>query len=175
MDRESVRRTLSRVRASRDEWSTAKAKHDSDVAYVMQRTVNEAIRNRMSVEEIATHAGMSVKAVRAYMRDIGLTTRSVGLLSKQAAENLESNAALMGIDPREMDLASPLAYLPAGRYLRDTVNDQTAPSVAELAYDAAVEKFKVSLATANREERVPHLTDTAIEWLANWLAGEGFE
>jgi hypothetical protein len=54
------------------------------------------------------------------------------LLAKTAAEALATNSALLGIAPHEMDLTSPLAYLPMGTEMRQAITDKTVSAVTEL-------------------------------------------
>jgi hypothetical protein len=63
------------------------------------------------------------------MRNSGLDPRQgKSLLAKTAAEHLQENAALMGIEPHEMDLMSPLAYLPMGQELRAILETSERPT-----------------------------------------------
>lgn len=110
---------LEGIAEARAEWHAAKRKFDADVNFLMHRLLLEAARNRMSVDEVAKASGYSVAQVRAMMRKRSLDPKKGRtLLAKQAAEALAANAELMGIQPWEMDLTSPLAYLPMGDEMR---------------------------------------------------------
>lgn len=86
----------------------------------MTRLIHEAAAQRMSVAQVAKLSGFSTAQVKARMKAMNLNpTTGKTLLSKQAADVLASNAEIMGIEPREIDLMSPLAYLPAGSLLKD--------------------------------------------------------
>jgi hypothetical protein len=118
VNRTDVVGALISIRRARRAWDTARAKFLSDVDAAMMRLIHEAAANYMSAEEVARYSGFTVRAVRLKMRQNELTGRGKRLLARQAAKALEENAALLGIEPREMDLMSPLAYLPAGKDLR---------------------------------------------------------
>lgn len=133
MKRSEVRDLLGRVKAAKKQHAFDEAKFQSDVSAVMRRLLHEAAANLMSVEEVARDSGYTVKRIRQMMRDIGLNpTAGRNLLSKKAAEALATNADLMGIEPSEMDLMSPLAYLPMGEQLRRQLQDSTVSQVTAL-------------------------------------------
>lgn len=167
MQKFDVQIALEGVREARGLWSKAMRKFQSDVEKVMTRLLHEAAANFMSVEEVARHSGMSPKRVRSMMREAGLNPRDgKTLLSKQAAEALASNADLLGIAPHEMDLMSPLAYLPAGSELRQQITDKSVSGVTELADyqygDARQLAFKL-------EDAGP-MPDEAIAWVNEVIA-----
>lgn len=119
MKRNDVLAALARIAEGRRRWSDAQKEFNSGVEFVMKRLLHEAALNFMSVEDVATASGFTPKRVRLMMRLHGLDPRSgKKLLSRKAAESLLENSALLGIEPHEMDLTSPLAYLPAGSLLR---------------------------------------------------------
>lgn len=125
MDKFVVLLHLEALREDNAKWAEANVRHNADVAYVMKRLLLEAVNNRMSVDEVAKAAGITAKRVRMMMRDAGLDPKSSKvLLSKQAAEALAENAALLAIEPQDMDLMSPLAYLPMGREMRERLTSQ---------------------------------------------------
>lgn len=133
MQKFDVQIALEGVREAREKWTKAKIKFDADVEYVMSRLINEAAVNYMSAEEVARASGLTTKRVRLLMRQRGLDPRkSKRLLSKQASETLMENAALLGVEPHEMDLMSPLAYLPAGQELRQMLTDMTLSQVTDV-------------------------------------------
>lgn len=95
----------------------------------MSRVLYEALAQRMSVAQIAAACGVSERVIRAMLRDRGLNPNSSKrTLAGQAADALHANAALLGIEPREMNLMSPLAYLPMGEKMRKELeeNDERA-------------------------------------------------
>jgi hypothetical protein len=119
MDRFGVQLGLARVASARIAWAEARATFDSEVESAMTRLILEAVANRMSIEQIAQASTLTTRQVRRLMRDRGLDPKQGrGLLSQAAAVALQENAALLGIDPLQMDLTSPLAYLPMGKELR---------------------------------------------------------
>lgn len=129
MDKFGVELSLEAVAQAKKEWATAITKFNADVEFVMTRLIHEAARNRMSAEQIAKASGLTAKRVRLLMRNSGLDPRQGKLLlSKIAAEHLQDNAALMGVAPHEVDLMSPLAYLPMGRELRDVLETSERPT-----------------------------------------------
>lgn len=137
MDKFGVQIALEGVCEARAAWLKARRKFDADVEYVMKRLINEAAVNFMSAEEVSKASGISVKQIRALMRSAGLDPKKgKRLLSKQAAEALAENAVLLGIEPHEMDLMSPLAYLPMGSELRQQLIDATVKPVTEIEDEA---------------------------------------
>lgn len=110
---------LEAVRDARKQWGTAQAKFNADVELLFSRLLNEAAVNKMSVAAVGEAAGMTATKVRALMRKHGLNPKTGrNLLAAQAARALEENSALLGVEPHEFDLTSPLAYLPMGDSLR---------------------------------------------------------
>lgn len=119
MDKFGVTLALEAVAEARNKWRVARMDFDSEVQRTMTRLLREAAVNGMSVEQVAKYSDTSPAKIRYWMRRIGLEPRQgKRLLSKIAAEALAENATLLGIEPHEMDLASPLAYLPMGAELR---------------------------------------------------------
>lgn len=114
-----VQLALEAVADARKTWGVATAKFNSDVDLLFARLLNEAAVNKMSVNEVGKAAGMTTVKVRALMRRHGLNPKTGrNLLAAQAAETLAENSALLGVEPHEFDLMSPLAYLPMGSDLR---------------------------------------------------------
>lgn len=121
---------------ARREWSRAMRAFNADSERVLIRLLHEAAANYMSAEQVAKFSGLSPKRIRTLMRDNGLNPRDgKRVLAKHAAEALQSNAELLGIAPHQMDLMSPLAYLPAGSLLRQQITDKTVSGVTELPDD----------------------------------------
>jgi hypothetical protein len=124
---------LEGVAEARAEWKKAFNTFNQNMNKVMARLLHEAAVNRMSVEEVAKHSGIRVSEIRKKMRNAGLDPRNGKmLLAKQAAEALATNAALLGVHPSEVDLMSPLAYLPAGEELQRKITDASTSGVTEL-------------------------------------------
>lgn len=133
MKKFDVQIALEGINEATTAWAKARIKFNSDITYLMSRLLNEAAVNFMSAEEVARYSGMTVKRVRILMRANGLDPKKgKRLLAKQAAEALSENAALLGIEPHEMDLMSPLAYLPMGSDLRKFLETKTVSQVTEL-------------------------------------------
>ncbi len=119
MNKIDVVLALTNVRESKNRWARGITEFNSGVDAVMGRLLHEAAAKFMSAEDVAHTSGFTVKRIRQMMRDVGLNPRDgKTMLSQKAAEALATNAALMGIEPHEMDLTSPLAYLPMGDQMK---------------------------------------------------------
>lgn len=157
MKKFDVQIALEGIHEARSKWGAAQAKFNADVEYVMARLLNEAAVNFMSAEEVAKASGLTVKRVRLMMRKHGLDPRKgKRLLAQHAAEALAENAALLGIEPHEMDLMSPLAYLPMGQEMRKFLETKTVSQVHELPESSSFGNL--------REKMIDALE-------AEWLAG----
>ncbi len=120
MNVNEIKDALIAVKEARAKWDTARAKFESDVQYMMTRLINESVAQYMSAEDIAAYSGFTAKRVRLFMRIQRLDPKGgKRALSKIAADTLRTNALIMGIEPRDMDLMSPLAYLPMGKQMRE--------------------------------------------------------
>lgn len=119
MNKQEVLDALDRIHDDRTRWSQAQAEYQASLDRVMARLLHEAAANRMSEQDVAKATGFTLKQIRARMKAAGLNHRDGRtLLAGTAARALAENAALLGIEPRDMDLSSPLAYLPMGGELR---------------------------------------------------------
>lgn len=106
----------------------------SDMDKVAIRLIHEGLTHHMSAETIAQETGLTAKRVRAAMRVYGLEPKKgKAFLAHFASRALSENAALMGIQPEEMDLSSPLAYLPMGSVLRDRLEEEGRSRVTEVS------------------------------------------
>lgn len=118
---------LEHVAEQRKLWNDAAREFGDRVDKAMKRLIHEAAAARMSHVEVAKKSGFTTAQIKARMKTMGLNpTTGRALLSKQAAAVLASNAEILGIQPHEIDLMSPLAYLPAGSLLKEqdkTVKD----------------------------------------------------
>lgn len=164
------------VANAKREWAKAQTQFNSGVNAVMARLLHEAAVARMSPEMVANTSGFTVKRIRSMMREVGLNPRDgKGMLSARAAAALESNAALMGVEPKDMDLLSPLAYLPMGGQLKRAlaaaaVDEANQPEVSgnialtDDEYDLAM---KLADAGPTGEE--------AVEWVQRILAARGVQ
>lgn len=179
---------LERVREAKKAWATAQTEVNAGLMTVMSRLLHEAARNFMSPEDIAKSSGFTPKRVRQMMRDINLNPRNgKTVLSQTAAEALANNAALLGIEPREMDLLSPLAYLPMGSQMRKDLAagavERANAEVSGNTYHEAKPRILASLymGIAAEEDwdgpsvKPGDLTEEQIDWLASWLAGDGIK
>lgn len=134
MQKYDVQMALERLREARDVWRAAKRVFETNTDKVLNRLILEGAANYMSVEEVARYSGFTPLTIRRLMTRLGMNAemrKSKRLLAKTAAEALASNADLLGIAPHEMDLMSPLAYLPMGSELRQQITDQTVSKVTE--------------------------------------------
>lgn len=133
MNRFEIQSTLERIREARTKIAEANRDINTQAARSMRRLLFEAAMNRMSVDEVAKASGYTKVRIRAMMRKEGIDPRwSKTLLAAAAAEALAENAELLGIDPVDMDLMSPLAYLPAGERLRKSLDITAQRGVTEL-------------------------------------------
>jgi hypothetical protein len=131
-----VQIALEGIAEARSKWDTALRKFNADVEFLMARLLNEAAVNHMSVEQVAKASGLTAKRVRVMMRAHGLDPKKgKRLLANHAAQALAENAALLGVEPHEMDLTSPLAYLPMGSDLKKFLETETSQGVKELPED----------------------------------------
>lgn len=131
-----IQMVLNKIRDARQDWAKAQNTFNTDVEYLMPRLLNEAAANFMSSEEVAREVGMPKSRVRAMMRKNNLHLKDgKRLMAKTAAEALQSNAEIMGVRPHDIDLMSPLAYLPMGKELRQAYTDKTRRTVTELHED----------------------------------------
>lgn len=169
MDTEAILATLNQIKDAKAKWASAVTKFNTDAEYVLKHLIREAAHNRMSAEQVAAASGYTVKRIRAVMREIGLNPRDgKTLLEKKAAEALAANADLLGVKPGEIDLTSPLAYLPAGSLLKDAVHDQRAARVTEI--EGEFPTFRDRLASAigqpdHREDTPYEVADKVIAFL----------
>lgn len=133
MNKPQIIAALDKVRRAKEAHADRITEYNSGLNAVMRRLLHEAMAARMSPEDVAVLSGFTAKQVRARMRNIGLSpSNGKTVLSQMAAEALANNAALMGIEPAEMDLMSPLAYLPMGEQMRRQLQDQTVSQVHEV-------------------------------------------
>jgi hypothetical protein len=165
-----VQIALEGVADARHQWSAAQREFQADIDKVLDRLIHEAAVNFMSPEEFARYSGLSTNQVRALMMRNGLN-RSKGktLLAKTAADALATNAELLGITPHEMDLTSPLAYLPMGKQLRQQLQDRSVSKVTELDDDvsgnvtpAVVAAFKAAWHEANERGEEGHRVEAGL-------------
>lgn len=134
MNRTEIEGHLTQVREARKTWGLAHTDFFINIDRIMRRLIHEGIANRMSVDQMAILSGVSVKHIRELMRTYDLDPKGgKQMLSRKAAEALANNAELLGIEPREMDLMSPLAYLPAGSELRKQMAAQSVSQVTEVS------------------------------------------
>jgi len=134
MKKADIIEALVKVRVAKAQWAVAQTKFNSDVEAIMTRLLHEAAVARMSDTEVANASGFTVKRIRMIMRVIGLNPRDgKNLLSAKAAEALANNATLLGIEPSEMDLMSPLAYLPMGEQMKRELQEKTVSQVTEVS------------------------------------------
>lgn len=124
MDKWLIQEHFKRVKDATSEVELALTRFQADVDTIVSRLLYEALIQRMSVEQISAASGIPPRTVRAMIREKGLkASTSKGVLSRQAADALHENAALLGIEPGEFDLMSPLAYLPMGEKMRKELEE----------------------------------------------------
>lgn len=139
-----------------------------DLDSARKRLIFEGIHNFMSVEQMAAELGLTPTRVRALMRKFGINPRlGRRTLADMASKALQSNAELLGIKPWQMDLTSPLAYLPAGGRLKQAVQEAGITRVTEEPEDPEFE---------GAEQLAERLTDAglslsdAIQWVNEVIA-----
>lgn len=178
MNKATVVAALNQVREAHKKWNTARAKYKADETALMRRLALEGALNYMSPEDIAAESGLTLRGVRLMLRADGLDPRrSKTVLSKHAARTLADNAALLGIEPRDMDLTSPLAYLPMGSNLRQVLGASVTADVldAETGYDEAEKRIGTALALGIETGDVTGLDVRDATQVAAWLASEGIK
>lgn len=123
MEHVEIERALNQVAYSRSQWNKAKNDFDKAAEKVTHRLMLEAAVAKMSVQQVASCLKVTPKRVRELMRRFGMNPKSgKTLLAKDAAEALSANAELLGVNPKDFDLMSPLAYLPAGSVLKQQMS-----------------------------------------------------
>jgi len=133
VNREQTTETLRSIGEARRAWREANLTVNSDIFTLMQRMLHEAAVNQLSIEDVAAMTGFTIKRIREMMRNIGMDPRaSRTLLAKRSATVLAENAVLMGIEPSEMDLMSPLAYLPMGKDMKRAIENKAVSQVHEV-------------------------------------------
>lgn len=116
---------LERLAEARKRWNEGRRDFDAGYEKVLLLLVHEGARAFMSDREMATVLGWTTGRMRAFMRKVGLSPAAgKRVLREEASKALRENAELMGIRPHEVDLSSPLAYLPMGNDLRKQLQDQ---------------------------------------------------
>lgn len=133
LSKEQIQVSFEKINEARQQLKLAGASVESEVNRVLTRLIHECLTKRMSPEHIAVMAGWRVKEVRSAMRARGIEPRhNKTVLAKQSASALIDNAHLLGIEPEEMDLSSPLAYLPMGKELREFLETNPVEAVEEI-------------------------------------------
>lgn len=184
MNREDVLECFRKVAKAHEEWEQAYKAHRARLDLLLTRLINEAAANMMHIDEVSRASGQSPAKVRALMRSRGINPKARrALMAKQAGETLANNAALMGIEPREMDLTSPLAYLPMGSELKEFLETKAVSKVTEIpeTFEEISSRLTshIHLGIAAEEDwdgpsiKPGTLTNEQIAWLGSWLAGCG--
>lgn len=160
MNKSEIITALTRVSEAKEAHAARISEYQSGLNAVMRRLLHEAMAARMSPEEVGRLSGFTTKQIRARMKVIGLSpSNGKTVLSQKAAEALANNAALLGIEPSEMDLMSPLAYLPMGEQMKRQLQDQTVSQVHEVESEVSGNAaLKSLLADLRREYPAPSLS-----------------
>lgn len=125
MDKFGVELAMNELRENKRAWLAAKRQFDRAWTDSFIRLMHAGIEAFMSVDQMSKASGMTRRWIRAQMRHEGLDPkRSKTALSKAAAAAVQENAALLGIRPQEINLMSPLAYLPMGSAMREELATQ---------------------------------------------------
>lgn len=169
---------LEGIKEAGEKWRKARREYDQNVALLMRRLIHEAAANYMSDLDVARASGLHIRQVRRHMKAAGLDFyRGKTLLAGKASEVLASNAEIMGIEPHEMDLTSPLAYLPMGSQMRQRLQDGSVSKVTELAEAGEGAEFLETMTEdvaawwhAHEGVRSVSAEDTAADLAASLLA-----
>lgn len=126
MNQQEITAALGDLREARAKWHKGRTDFLATYNTLLSRLIYEALANFMGEPHIAVALGVTRSSVRAHMRGMGLDPRAgQRALNAKASDAMLENAALMQIDPKDMDLTSPLAYLPMGKDLRKQLQDRT--------------------------------------------------
>lgn len=143
MDLDQVTAGLKQMRSAREAWGKGRTEFFAAYDVLLRRYIYEACANYMGAAQIAEALGVGASTVRAKMRSLDLDPRGgKRSLNAAASQAMMENSALMGIDPADMDLTSPLAYLPMGSVLRKQLEMQTLSAVTEVE-DTVVSRNKL--------------------------------
>lgn len=184
MQKFEIQLNLEHIKQARKAYNDAAREFGERVDKAMKRLIHEAAAQRMSITEVGKLSGFTSAQVKARMKAMNLNpTTGKTLLSKQAADVLTSNAAIMGIEPSEIDLMSPLAYLPAGSLLKDKAQSKGVTDIPAERDEFLETKARINADIHlgfNVEEdwdgpsiKPGTLTDEQVEWLSSWLTGCG--
>lgn len=133
MNKFDVEMSLGRLAEQQAQWAAAQREFTDAREKALTYLIHQASRNYMSVAEVSRASGLPVARVRSLMRKAGLNPKSPrALLAEQSAKALTENAELLGIEPGQMDLTSPLAYLPMGQRLKDELIESRVARVTEV-------------------------------------------
>lgn len=131
MQKKDVIAALNKVRGVNKEWAEARLVHTKQITQVTRLLLLECTVWRMSAEEVSRELGIGPSAVRKMLREMNLDPKKgKQFLSKQAAEALAENAKRLGVEVGDMDLLSPLAYLPMGEKLSRELSLQRTQGVS---------------------------------------------
>lgn len=156
---------LEQMRAAREAWGKGRTEFFAGYDLLFSRYIYEACANFMSAHDVANALGVSPRTVRERMRVLGLDPKGgKRALNAKASEAMVENAALMGIDPKDMDLTSPLAYLPMGSELRQKLQWQTLSRVKEFPETGSAEQLAEKLTDAGIER------SDAVQWVNEVIA-----
>lgn len=124
-NRREVGKMLAELRRQREAWKDARREFQSEYAETLRWLILEAAATLYSLQEISEILDVPQKTIKAIAKkdDLNFKHDRV-LLSHSAVNALRENAALMGINPEDFDLLSPLAYLPMGEELRKSLQQQ---------------------------------------------------
>ena len=126
MEKFEIQINLEHIKDAKAKAVAANREFLNRVDKALTRLIYEGAAARMSAVQIAKLSGFSTAQIKARMKNLDLNpTNGKTLLSRHAAAVLEHNAEILGIRPADIDLMSPLAYLPAGNLLKAEVSSVT--------------------------------------------------
>lgn len=169
MEKFIVELNLQHVRDARAAFSEASKKHAEDISAAMTRLIREAAVQMMSPQEVARHSGFTTAQIKTRMKAIDLNpTKGKRLLSQHAAKVLARNAEMLGVERTEIDLMSPLAYLPAGD-VTAFLETQVKPDIDEMLEGSLADQLREK-AKMRFDEFGPNDVRGAAIWdCAAWL------
>jgi hypothetical protein len=178
MDKFGIELALETLREAKMTWQQAFRDFSQAYEKAVLRLIHEAMINNLSVEQFALWSGLTPKRVRFIMRRNGLDPkRGSRFLANAAAIALQRNAELMGIEPNQIDLMSPLAYLPGGDQLRRAHESEAVKGVKDVDVEldedllmACVKVFQFEWHKSDEVGHVNHRTEEAMRAVFEFMA-----
>lgn len=116
--RKEVLSALSDIGTAQLEFHRVAKRYEAERDRALLPLVLEGARLRLSAKRMAAYAGVTQGRIKSILRRTGIDGRNISMVAEQTEKVLEHNAALLDVDITQIDLMSPLAYIPAGPGLR---------------------------------------------------------